>query len=153
LGALVRRGDLTPYRARQTSQAGGRSYLFPGRVLAHRWHGGQGIELTCQNAMAQIAVLAPDLMRVRVSPTGKMPAPFSYAVAKDAGAQGRKGKRRRGRATQYVPRRTTRDLCCPSAMLRVLRDPYRASRRLCATLRQHASRFTHHVSRITHYAD
>jgi alpha-glucosidase len=58
------------------------AYLFAGRVLAHRWQQGQRIELTCENAMVQVAVLAPDVMRVRVSPMGRLSPPFSYAVAK-----------------------------------------------------------------------
>ena len=63
-------------------------YAFPGRVLAHRWvaapgsTAGQYLELTCDNAMVRLTVLAPDLVRVRVSPTGRFPPPFSYAVAR-----------------------------------------------------------------------
>ncbi|NIN63957.1 MAG: DUF4968 domain-containing protein, partial [Anaerolineae bacterium] len=64
------------------------SYTFPGRLLAHRWHTpdmgsrNQQFVLTCENATVQITFLAPDLIRVRVSPTGQFSAPFSYAVAK-----------------------------------------------------------------------
>ena len=64
-------------------------YLFPGRVLAHRWDASamgtrrQRIELTCEHAMVQISVLAADLMRVRISPSGRFPPPFSYAVARE----------------------------------------------------------------------
>ena len=63
-------------------------YVFPGRVLAHQWQSSakgaqrQRVELTCENAIVRIAVLAPDLMRVRISPTGRFPPPFSYALAK-----------------------------------------------------------------------
>jgi alpha-glucosidase len=63
------------------AQAARSNYLFPGRVLAWQRHN-QRIELTCQNAMVRIAVLAPDVVRVRVSPTGLPSAPFSYAIAR-----------------------------------------------------------------------
>ena len=64
------------------------SYTFPGRVLAHRWNSAakgperQRVELTCENAMVRITVLAADLIRVRVNPSGRFAEPFSYAVAK-----------------------------------------------------------------------
>jgi len=64
-------------------------YAFPGRVLAHHWPPmakgveRQRIELICENAAVRIAVLAPDLIRVRVSPSGQFPLPFSYAVARE----------------------------------------------------------------------
>jgi alpha-glucosidase len=58
------------------------TYLFAGRLLAYHWQHGQRIELTAENAMAHISVLAPDLIRVRVSPSGRLPPPFSYAVCK-----------------------------------------------------------------------
>lgn len=63
-------------------------YHFPGRVLAHHWYTpdqtspNQRIVLTCENAVVRISVLAPDLIRVRASPTGRFSEPFSYAVAK-----------------------------------------------------------------------
>jgi alpha-glucosidase len=79
-GSLLR--GLGTLLSRPEASTQQRTFLFPGRVLAHQWHSGQRIELTCQNAIVEIAVLAPDLMRVRVSPTGRLPAPFSYAVAK-----------------------------------------------------------------------
>ena len=56
-------------------------YRFPGRVLAHTWQQ-QYVELTCENAMVRIAVLASDLMQVRVSPTGRFPPSHSYAIAR-----------------------------------------------------------------------
>ena len=68
--------------------------LFPGRVLAHQWLASargperQRVELTCEHAVVRLAVLAPDLVRVRVSPTGRFPPPFSYAVAKHDQAWG-----------------------------------------------------------------
>ncbi|MBN1642258.1 MAG: DUF4968 domain-containing protein [Anaerolineae bacterium] len=67
------------------------SYAFPGRVLAWQRQAlengaPQRVMLTCENAMVEIAVLAPDLVRVRVSPSGQLPAPFSYAVAHPEGA-------------------------------------------------------------------
>lgn len=65
----------------QAVRAGQPEYAFPGRVLAHSRRE-QHVELTCENAMVQITVLAPDLMRVRVSPSGRFLPPFSYAVAK-----------------------------------------------------------------------
>jgi alpha-glucosidase len=64
------------------------AYTFPGRVLAHHWYTpdigspNQQFLLTCENALVQLTVLAPDLVRVRVSPTGRFSAPFSYAIAK-----------------------------------------------------------------------
>lgn len=64
-------------------------YAFPGRVLAYQWQSTalaperQRIELICENALVRIDALAPDLMRVRVSPFGRFPPPFSYAVAKE----------------------------------------------------------------------
>jgi hypothetical protein len=58
-------------------------YAFPGRVLAHQWQSRQRIELICENALVRIDVLAPDPIRVRVSPSGRFPPPFSYAVAKE----------------------------------------------------------------------
>ena len=63
-------------------------FAFPGRVLAYQWQATteaptiQQLELTCENAMVRLTVLAPDLVRVRVSPTGLFPPPFSYAVAR-----------------------------------------------------------------------
>jgi alpha-glucosidase len=66
-----------------SEEGSGHEYVFPGRVLAHQWRHGQRIELTCENATVQIAVLAADLMRVRVSTSGRFPPPTSYAVAKD----------------------------------------------------------------------
>jgi alpha-glucosidase len=70
------------------------AYTFPGRVLAHRWYTpdagspdcdqhSQQFLLTCENALVQLTVLAPDLVRVRVSPTGRFSAPFSYAIDKE----------------------------------------------------------------------
>ena len=64
------------------------TYTFPGRVLAHRWNSAakgperQRIELTCENALIRLDVLAADLIRVRVSPSGRFSEPFSYAIAK-----------------------------------------------------------------------
>jgi alpha-glucosidase len=75
-------GGLGALLARPRADAPPPAYLFPGRVLAHRWQHGQRIELTCENAMVQITVLAPDLLRVRVSPTGRLSPPFSYAIAR-----------------------------------------------------------------------
>ena len=73
VSALVAQGPQAP--------EGPPVYRFPGRVLAHQWHD-QVIEITCENAMVQIAVLAPDLFCVRTSPTGRFPPPFSYAIDK-----------------------------------------------------------------------
>ena len=67
-------------------------YAFPGRVLAHQWLSSakgpqrQQVELTCENAMVRISVLAPDVIRVRASPTGRFSPLFSYAIAKDDAA-------------------------------------------------------------------
>ena len=63
-------------------------YIRPGRVLNYRWHPptrefpNARLELTCENAVARITILAPDLMRVRVRRDGHFPPPFSYAVAR-----------------------------------------------------------------------
>lgn len=63
-------------------------YTFAGRVLAHHWNSAakgierQTVELTCENALVRITFLAADLVRVRVSPDGRFPEPFSYAVHK-----------------------------------------------------------------------
>jgi alpha-glucosidase len=64
------------------------TYSYPGRLLAHRRYApdanspAQQFLLTCENTVLQIAVLAPDLMRVRVSPTGRFATLPSYAVAR-----------------------------------------------------------------------
>lgn len=42
---------------------------------------GSTVTLTCSRAAIEIHVLAPDLVRVRLSRTGKFEPPFSYAVA------------------------------------------------------------------------
>ncbi|MDH7473608.1 MAG: glycoside hydrolase family 31 protein [Anaerolineae bacterium] len=46
---------------------------------------GHTVELTCEKAAVQLTVLAEDLIRVRLSPTGRFPPPFSYAVDKEDG--------------------------------------------------------------------
>jgi alpha-glucosidase len=64
------------------------TYSFPGRLLSYRRYAPNGdtsipyLLLTCENAVIQIAVLAPDLVRVRVSPTGHFAASPGYAIAK-----------------------------------------------------------------------
>jgi alpha-glucosidase (family GH31 glycosyl hydrolase) len=98
-GGLLTRGDPrprgSPLRGLRALLGLGKSkpevehdHVFPGRVLAHHWHTpalgspNQRFVLTCENAVVQITVLAPDLIRVRASPTGRFSAPTSYAVAK-----------------------------------------------------------------------
>ena len=81
LGALLRRG--------KRKSGADQDYVFPGRVLTHRWytpHPGlpnPQLVVTCENAVIQITVLATDLIRVRASPTGRFSEPFSYAVEKE----------------------------------------------------------------------
>jgi alpha-glucosidase len=64
------------------------TYSYPERMLAYRQTSLDATPtvprflLTCENAVIQITVLASDLMRVRVSPTGRFSASPRYAIAK-----------------------------------------------------------------------
>lgn len=59
---------------------------FPGRLLSCRRYSPDADALipcwllTCENALIQIAVLAPDLVRIRASPTGHFAASPGYAI-------------------------------------------------------------------------
>lgn len=64
------------------NQGEGTDWTFPGRVLAHRQDGPQQVEMICENALVRLTILATDLVRVRISPSGHFVEPFSYAVAK-----------------------------------------------------------------------
>lgn len=66
----------------QTAAHPDAGWSYAGRVLAHRLAGAQTVELTCENALVRIDVLAADLMRVRVSPSGRFPDLFSWAVCR-----------------------------------------------------------------------
>ncbi|MDY7042002.1 MAG: glycoside hydrolase family 31 protein, partial [Chloroflexota bacterium] len=55
---------------------------FPGDVHTVRVDG-RAVELSCENAVVRLAVLADDLIRVRLGPTGEFPPLFSYAVDRD----------------------------------------------------------------------
>ncbi|MFQ5610856.1 MAG: glycoside hydrolase family 31 protein [Anaerolineae bacterium] len=52
-----------------------------GSVLRWTLHGAT-VTLTCARAAVQVHILAPNLVRVRLSPSGKFEPPFSYAVVK-----------------------------------------------------------------------
>ena len=56
-------------------------FVSLGSVISHRQEG-QAITLLCQNAWLQIAILAPDLLRVRLSRSATFLPQRSYAVAK-----------------------------------------------------------------------
>lgn len=53
----------------------------PGDVAGHECDG-RSVTLRCENASVQLTVLAPDLLRVRLSPSHTFSPPSSYAVCK-----------------------------------------------------------------------
>lgn len=57
------------------------AFTLLGDVLSYRREG-QNITLRCANGALQVNVLAADLLRVRLSPSGEFAAPHSYAIAK-----------------------------------------------------------------------
>ena len=54
-------------------------WTFLGDLVSYAVEG-RHVTLQCQNAAVELAVLAADLIRVRLSQSGEFPAPFSYAV-------------------------------------------------------------------------
>ena len=58
-----------------------KDWVLLGDALSHS-HEGQTVTVQCQNAALQVTVLAADVVRVRLSPTGIFPSPRSYAVCK-----------------------------------------------------------------------
>lgn len=74
---------LQAWRAARRHQppAWNRPWTFIGDLVSCSRDGRQ-VTLQCVNAAMQLTVLAPDLVRIRLSPTGEFPAPFSYAVAR-----------------------------------------------------------------------
>ena len=75
-------GILDALRNPQVSPLTPADCTFPGDVRAVRVDR-RAVELSCDNAVVRLTVLAEDLIRVRLSPTGEFPPPFSYAVTRE----------------------------------------------------------------------
>ena len=83
-GRLLR-ALLGPLRAARRRGAGADADRPLGALLSHRVEG-QAVDLSCDNGLLRLEVLAPDLLRLRLLPATAGPAvepPFSYALDPD----------------------------------------------------------------------